>query len=50
MSKPDKIRKIYDTLDDILDDDGEPVDPDLERDEEWHERYHIVENEEERDL
>lgn len=50
MSGRPKIRKIYETLDDILDDDGEPVDPDLERDEEWHDRYREVPDEDEAGL
>lgn len=45
-----KIRKRYDTLDDIMNDDGEPVDPDAERDDEWHEKYHEVPDEDEEGL
>ena len=46
MSRP-KIRKRYETNDDILDDDGElPDEAYGERDEEWYEKFHEVENEE----
>jgi hypothetical protein len=45
MSDP-KLRRRYDTVEDILDDDGE-LDPELERDEEWHEHFKIVEDEDE---
>lgn len=47
MSKPPRIRKRYETHEDVMDDDGEPVDPDLERDEIWHEKYRIVVDEDE---
>ncbi len=49
MSRP-KIRKIFNTHEDVMNDDGEPVDPDLERDEEWYERYHEVVDEDEEGL
>ena len=49
MSRP-KIRKIYDTHEDVMDDDSEPVDPDLERDEDWHEKYRVVVDEDEAGL
>lgn len=45
-----KIREIYDTHEDVMNDDGEPVDPDLERDEEWHEKYRVVVDEDEAGL
>jgi hypothetical protein len=50
MSKPPRIRKRYETHEDVMDDDGEPVDPDLERDENWHEKYRIVVDEDEAEL
>lgn len=49
--RPPKIRKRYETHEDVMNDDGElPDDAFGERDEAWHERYHIVEDEDEDEL